>query len=80
MDTAVCVLRGMGKAITSMVSCIAGVCGIRLVWVFTVFKYFKTLPVLYSSYAVSWLGTCTILLVALLVTFKKQEKVFSQGE
>ena len=52
-------LRGMGRSMTSMAVAILGVCGIRLVWIFTVFAYFRTLEVLYLSYMVTWVITAT---------------------
>ena len=76
MDVTVGSLRGMGKSITSMLSCILGVCGIRITWVLTVFKLFPTLPVLYLSYTASWLGTATILIIAFILTFKKLKRTF----
>ena len=53
------VLRGLGKSLTSMVIAISGVCGIRLVWIFTVFATFRGLEVLYLSYPVCWIVTAT---------------------
>lgn len=74
MDVTVGSLRGMGKSVTSMLSCILGVCGIRIVWVFTIFKAFPTFTVLYFSYPVSWAGTATILIIAFFVSFNKLKK------
>lgn len=60
MDVFVGVLRGLGKAVTPMFVSIAGVCGIRLVWIYTVFQLDRTLKVLYMSYPVSWIVTAFI--------------------
>ncbi len=76
MDVTVGALRGMGKSVTSMLSCILGVCGIRITWVLTVFKLFPTLPVLYTSYPVSWIGTSAILVIAFIMSFNKLKKQF----
>lgn len=79
MDVVLGSFRGMGKSFTSMIACIMGVCGIRIMWVFTVFKMFPSLPVLYSSYTASWIGTTIILLIVLSITFKKIKKQFQKG-
>lgn len=50
-------LRGMGASFSSMIASIAGVCGIRMVWLFTVFKAFHSIETLFISYPVSWIGT-----------------------
>ena len=74
MDVTVGALRGMGKSLTSMISCILGVCGIRIVWVFTVFKMISTPFVLYMAYPVSWIGTTIILIIAYIISFKQIKK------
>lgn len=47
-------LRGMGCSFTAMIISLLGVCGLRIVWIYTVFAAFNTLWSLYLSYAVSW--------------------------
>lgn len=59
MDVVVGSLRGLGKSILPMLVSIVGVCGVRLVWIFTFFKepYFHTTFSLYMTYPVSWVIT-----------------------
>lgn len=54
-------IRGMGASITPMVISILCICGIRLVWIFTVFSMpqYHSLESLYLSYSVSWIA-CAI--------------------
>ena len=40
-----------------MVITVGGVCGLRLVWIYTVFAYFHTPEVLFISYLISWIVT-----------------------
>lgn len=54
MDTLVGSLRGMGYSVLPMIVSLTGACGLRVVWVFTVFAYFHSLTALYISYPVSW--------------------------
>ena len=47
-------LRGMGKSMLPMIISIVGVCGLRIVYIYTIFALHPTLEVLYLSYPVSW--------------------------
>ena len=50
-------LRGIGCSTTPMITSLLGACGIRILWIFTVFQWYPTIEVLYLSYPVSWLLT-----------------------
>ena len=50
-------IRGMGHSFKSMIVTLGGVCGIRILWVLTVFKAVPTIEILFISYPLSWLGT-----------------------
>jgi len=43
-----------------MIISLAGACGLRIIWIFTVFAANPTLPVLYVSYPLSWGVTATV--------------------
>ncbi len=62
MDVMTGSLRGTGKSISAMIITIAGVCGVRLVWVFTIFRMeqFHSIESLYFSYIISWAATLII--------------------
>ena len=59
MDVMTGVMRGLGASVSPMIISVAGVCGFRVLWIFTVFRAprFHTLPVLYLSYPISWVLT-----------------------
>ena len=46
-------LRGYGRSALPAAITVASVCGIRLFWVFAVFRFFHTFPVLMSVYPIS---------------------------
>ena len=50
-------LWGLGKSVTAMLISMFGVCGIRIMWIYTVFQRFSSWQVLFISYPASWLGT-----------------------
>ena len=62
MDVMVGVLRGMGYSVTPTVVSLLGACGLRLLWIFTVFQIpsFHTEFMLFLSYPLSWIVTFLI--------------------
>lgn len=71
MDVMVGVLRGMGYAIMPMIVSLAGACGLRVLWIFTVFAANRTLPVLYLSYPVTWTVTFLVHLTCFMIVKRK---------
>ncbi len=65
-------LRGMGHSAIPAVISIVGVCGLRLVYVNTVFKYFNTLQGLLAVYPISWIITSTAIITAFIITYIKK--------
>ena len=67
MDAMVGVIRGLGVSITPTVVSLVGVCGARLLWVFTIFQQtqFHTEYTLFLSYPISW----TVTLLAHVVCY-----------
>lgn len=54
MDCIVGSIRGMGYAVTPTVVSMVGACGLRILWIATVFQMFHTEAMLYISYPVTW--------------------------
>ena len=57
MDTMVGSLRGLGYSIVPMIVSLIGACGLRIVWIFTIFQMDRTPENLYISYPISWAVT-----------------------
>lgn len=64
-------LRGLGYSIIPMFTSIVGICGIRLLWIYTVFAKYHTLQVLYVSYPISWTLTAIVHLICYIIIYKK---------
>lgn len=62
MDVSTGALRGYGKSLTPMIISVLGICGIRVLWVSTVFQIpaFHTPQWLYISYPISWFVTLAV--------------------
>lgn len=54
MDTMVGAIRGLGYSVIPMIVSLVGACGLRIVWIMTVFQWRKSLFTLYISYPISW--------------------------
>ncbi len=54
-------LRGMGKSLAPALTCMAGVCGIRIAWVIFVFPGYKTFASLMVIYPISWVVTISVI-------------------
>lgn len=72
MDTVVGALRGLGYSVMPMIVSLLGACAFRIVWINTVFAHYRTLEVLYSSYAISWLVTFLVHVVCYIVVRKRE--------
>ena len=59
MDVVVGVLRGMGYSVGPMIMSLVGACGLRLVWIATVFRIpqFHRISTVYLSYPITWVIT-----------------------
>ena len=55
MEVLTGVLCGLGRSVSPTIVSVLGFCGVRVIWILTVFKYHHTLTVLYASYPVSWI-------------------------
>lgn len=73
MDVMTGILRGMGSSIVPMVITVAGVCGMRIVWIYTIFQApaFHTASCLFVSYPISWVLTFIAEFIAFLIIFKR---------
>ena len=74
MDVSTGSLRGLGASFTPMLLSILGVCGIRIMWIYTVFQIpqFHTPEWLYISYPLSWMGTLIMQTTAFIIIYKKR--------
>lgn len=76
MDVATGLIRGLGRSVMPMLITVAGVVGIRLGWIYIVFRIpkYHTIESLYISYAISWFATFTVEIIAFIVIMRKIKK------
>ena len=73
MDCTIAACRGIGKSFAPTVIVIMGSCVFRVVWIYTVFAYFHTIPSLYLLYIFSWLITSVAEIICFAVNYRKLE-------
>ncbi len=74
MDVLVGSIRGMGYSIMPMIVSLIGACGLRVVWIFTVFQWFRSLEMLYISYPITWTVTLLVHFICFRYGIRKIEK------
>lgn len=81
MDVLVGALRGIGYSVLPMVVSLLGACGLRLLWIATVFQIpqFHKVEVVYLSYAITWIITAGVHFLCYVIVRKKVTKKYGQG-
>ena len=76
MDVMVGGLRGIGYSVMPMLVSLVGACGLRLVWIATIFQLpqFHTIQMLYWSYPVSWTITVAVHVLCFLWALKRVKR------
>ncbi|MBE5901013.1 MAG: MATE family efflux transporter [Lachnospiraceae bacterium] len=71
MDTMVGIIRGLGYSVLPTIVSLIGACGLRIIWIYSIFIYVHTLPCLFISYPVSWLLTAAAHATCLFFIIRK---------
>ena len=79
MDVMVGAMRGIGYSILPMIVSLVGACGLRIVWIYTVFVKFRTLDILFISYPVTWTITFLSHLVCYYIVTRRYKDKFREG-
>ena len=74
MDTMVGAIRGLGYSILPMCVSLTGACAFRIVWIYTIFQWNRSLMTLYLSYPASWIVTATAHMICFIVIRRKLPK------
>lgn len=57
MDVMSGALRGLGSAVSPAIISLAGACGLRILWIYTVFAAYRTPEALFLCFPVTWAST-----------------------
>lgn len=71
MDCPMAASRGMGKTVLPTIFVIIGSCLYRIVWVYTIFENYHTIPVLYLAFPSSWIITGIAEIIYFIVIYRR---------
>lgn len=74
MDNATASSRGLGKTIGPTVIIVMGTIVFRIIWIFTIFRYYHTLESLFLLYVSSWVLTAIAANIYFCVSYAKIKK------
>ena len=80
MEVLVGCQRGMGMSITPMIVSMLGACGLRILWISTIFQTNRTLFMLFLSYPLSWFITASVHFVFYKIHYAKLLKRHAADE
>ena len=72
MDCTIAASRGLGKTVVPTFIVIMGSCVFRVIWIYTIFAYFKTIPSLYLLYIFSWTITATAEIIYFQAIYRRE--------
>ncbi|MCR4735713.1 MAG: MATE family efflux transporter [Treponema sp.] len=80
MDCMANTIRGIGHSLIPMIVTLIGACGLRLLYLATVFQLpaFHSEFMIFLSYPISWFVTYAFLVIAFILIFKKKLDQFSK--
>lgn len=82
MEVMVGVLRGMGYSVLPTLVSLIGACGLRLLWIATIFQIpsMHNVTVLYLSYPVTWSITVAVHVICFLIIRRKRWRQYNGKE
>ena len=64
-------MRGHGQSLIPAIVSLAGICGVRILWVYTVFPFSRTFNTIMAAYPISWTITAVALVASYFVMMRK---------
>ena len=78
MDCTIAASRGLGKTVIPTIIVVLGSCVFRVIWVYTIFAHFHTIPSLYLLYPCSWVLTAFAEIVYFIHCYRQSMKIFKE--
>lgn len=80
MDVLVGSMRGLGYSILPMIVSLTGACGLRVLWIFTVFRWNHSLEALFISYPISWAITAATHFFFYRLVYHHKKDLMEKGQ
>lgn len=73
-------LRGLGASVCPMIISILGICGVRILWIYTIFQLpqYHTPGCLFLSYPLSWVITLTAQVILFTAIYRKRLQTYKE--
>lgn len=79
MDVVCGSVRGLGSSVVPTIVSLTGACGLRILWIYTIFAENRTLFFLYLSYPITWVITFSAHLVCFFIFLHRRKKRAAQA-
>ena len=79
MDVVCGSVRGPGSSVVPTIVSLTGACGLRILWIYTIFAENRTLFFLYLSYPITWVITFSAHLVCFFIFLHRRKKRAAQA-
>ena len=73
-------LRGLGYSLMPTLVSVAGICGVRILWIYVFFPMFPSIMGLYYCYPISWGSTALIFFVMCFIAHRRLKRDFSDND
>ena len=80
MDCTIAASRGLGKTVVPTIIVVMGSCVFRVIWVYTIFAPFHTIPALYLLYPCSWTLTAFAEILYFVHCYKQSMALFKEPQ
>lgn len=64
-------IRGLGYSLSSTLISVFGACGVRIIWIYTVFARFHTMEMLFIVHPITWIITTVCLLLCYFICLRR---------
>ena len=71
-------MRGMGKSTVPMIVSVLGICGVRILWIYTVFVWIRHPLTIFFAYGASWLITYVAQFILYQIVRRKMVKQWEE--
>ena len=73
-------IRGMGHSVAPTIISLIGACGLRILWIYTVFAAYPSMSVLYLVHPITWIVTTTSLVICFAIFYQKEKRRYGVSE
>lgn len=78
MNTFMGSIRGLGYSLLTMFVTMFGACGLRILWIYTVFAANPTIGNVFIAYPITWVTTLSMHIVSYMIVRKRRRREFAQ--